>query len=396
MVLMLPTPTDYGARLAEVFPTALASVVAGHRADGDDAPISALGASVKSFVVIVVDGLGWDNLEAMRGHARVTARLDRIRLETVRPSTTGAALTTLATGTLPGVHGLVGYRIRHPQLGLVNTLKEWDGISEPRTWQRSATVFERAAGQGVRAVAIGRPAHARGGLTEAVLRGAEYLPGQRIEDRFARALEVLRSGEPAFVYLYVDELDRAGHAAGWRSSDWTDRLEQFDAALDGFLREMPATTGVCLTADHGMVDIGRDHHVELAAADPVLEGVREIGGEPRLRYLYLDDPADADRSARRLRDREGERAWVLTRADAIDRGLFGPDVSPVVRARIGDVLLAAKDDIAYYTPTDSPESRGMIGQHGSFTPAEVGVPLCIAGAADPRAFEAALTGARRG
>jgi hypothetical protein len=53
----------------------------------------------------------------------------------------------------------------------------------------------------------------------------------------------------------------------------------------------------------------------------------------------------------------------------------------VVAPRIGDVLVAARKAIAYYDSRDSTNSgRTMIGQHGSWSPAETRVPLLRFGA----------------
>jgi hypothetical protein len=68
----------------------------------------------------------------------------------------------------------------------------------------------------------------------------------------------------------------------------------------------------------------------------------------------------------------------VTRDEAIDAGWFG-DVLPHVRPRIGDIIVSARKNIAYYQ-TDSDTGRGMIGQHGSWSPAEVQVPLVRFGA----------------
>ncbi|MBN9612632.1 MAG: alkaline phosphatase family protein, partial [Actinobacteria bacterium] len=153
---MLPTATDNGARLAAILPTGLAALAHGLGADpaesldrvfggrtasaGDEdgAPRSVVPETLpalRGFVLIVVDGLGSANLQAAKAHAPTLAALKPRRIETVLPSTTGAALTTLSTGALPGRHGLIGYRIRHPEFGLRNTLKEWHGITDRRSWQ---------------------------------------------------------------------------------------------------------------------------------------------------------------------------------------------------------------------------------------------------------------------
>ncbi|WP_245907323.1 alkaline phosphatase family protein [Leucobacter massiliensis] len=392
---------DNGARLAAILPSGLASVARGLGAElpeplrfAEDPSVAERLPALRSFVLVVVDGLGHANLSAVRGHAPTLAGLQRRRIETVAPSTTGAALTTLTTGRLPGEHGLVGYRIRHPRLGLVTTLRDWEGIDDRAHWQRGVPLFGLAAELGARAVAIGRPAHASGGLTEAILSGAEYLPGARIEDRFALASALLRGGDPAVAYLYVDELDKAGHEHGWQSDKWLRRLEQLDGALAGFLRSLPGHTGVVVTADHGMVDVEPHQQIVLDEDPGMLEGVAEVGGEPRFRSLYLEDPARAPEVAARWAASEGDRAWVATREEAVASGCFGP-LATGVADRLGDVLLAARRRVAYYSSADEPRSRAMIGQHGSFTEDERGVPLALGGALAGGGFGSAVAAAAR-
>lgn len=406
MDFMLPIATDNGARLAAILPSGIAAVARGLGGDAVASLNQTLGAvhqgsevsvptpdalpGIRSLVMIVVDGLGHANLRARSGHAPTLSRLQQRRIETVAPSTTGAALTTLTTGRLPGTHGLIGYKIRHPDLGLVTTLKDWGGITDRHSWQRCTPLFEAARDVGARPIAIGRPAHAVGGLTEAILSGAEYIPGQRIEDRFAAASRLLRGPDPIVAYLYVDELDKAAHEYGWQSTQWVRRLELLDAGLDLFLRGLPSDTGVIVTADHGIVDVESHQQVMLDSSPELLRDVTDIGGEPRFRSLYLTPGADVAATAAAWEAAEGSRAWVMTREEAVKSGMFGP-VDTDVAARLGDVLLAARKNVAYYRSDEDPGSLTMIGQHGSFSEDERGVPLMIAGALHGSGFISTVT-----
>ncbi|MGO1434394.1 MAG: alkaline phosphatase family protein [Canibacter sp.] len=380
--------TDSGRRLAAIVPTVsdfLADSAAIHAQE--DQPQTHVG------VVIVVDGLGWMNLNERLAHTPAIRRLTRERIETVAPSTTGAALTTITTGALPGEHGLIGYRILNPDTGsLTTTLSDWDEIIDVRGWQRAETEFTRARAKGVHTVAIARPAHQHSGLTRAILTGAEYLPAQTIADRFERAKDVVQAaysnGEPTLVYLYIDELDRAGHAKGWQGELWARRLEQFDEALAEFLKRTRDNTGIVITADHGMIDIDVSEQILLDNILPS-SGVQAIGGEPRCRYIFLEDSGSASDVVARLRKHESARAWIGTRKEWIESGLFGP-VAPEVAARLGDVVIAAKTHVTYYSSHDDPQSMNMIGQHGSFDRDERGVPLIVAGTFDSSEFRERL------
>lgn len=346
--------------------------------------------ALRCVVVVVVDGLGHSNLKASSGHARTISSLPTKRIETVIPSTTGAALTSLTTGSLPGRHGLIGYKIRHPKQGLVTTLKDWHGIEDRRSWQRVEPIFGLAAELGVRPVAIGRPAHATGGLTEAILTGAEYHGGQTIADRFSIASRLVRSGEPTLAYLYVDELDKVAHRDGWQSEMWVKRLEQLDTALGDFLQTLPGDVGVVLTADHGMVDVPPEKRLLLDEGSLPLDGVDAIGGEPRMRSLYLKPGVDVGSVSTELSAALGKTAWVGERGEAVSAGWFGPTDDSVAE-RLGEVLVAARGQYAFQLSSDPPEARSMVGQHGGLSDDERGVPLVVAGGLVGSAYAGAVT-----
>ncbi|MFC4223678.1 alkaline phosphatase family protein [Lysinibacter cavernae] len=370
---MLPTQSPYGLRLAEVLPTCLSAIGVGQH------PQRFGTASIA--VVIVVDGLGFANLKRRSGYGRFLWGSRHERIETVAPSTTGAALTTLTTGTLPGQHGLIGYRIREPKSDrLVTTLSEWDGIDPVREWQRSATAFEAAAQAGVASAVIGRQKHAATGLTAAILTGAEYVPADSLAERFSAAESVVQRGQHKLVYVYVDELDREAHASGWESDAWAQKLELLDGEVRRFVAGLPGSVGVVLTADHGIIDVPQSQHLLYDEDPSLMEGIAEVGGEPRFRYLYLDASGDADAVAATWQAAFGQKVLAVTRDAAVASGLFG-EVTEDVLPRMGDVIVVAQNEVALYSAGESDRvSRGMVGQHGGLSKQELGVPLIRFGA----------------
>lgn len=374
---MLPVPTDGAPRLTGVLGAALGSVA------GTPNPLDLPRAD--SAVVVLVDGLGAANLRGRAGHARFLAgrmgKRDVIR--TVFPSTTAAAIASFATGLMPGVHGLMGYRVPdRANDRVVNQLSGWDERMVPEQWQRHPTVFDQAVERGVRALAIGGTRYSASGFTRAVLRGAEYRSGAKVPDRFAEALRVVQEG-PALVYVYVSELDQIAHAHGWESDRWISALEALDAEIAGFEQRMPRGTGLIVTADHGVVDVPAHRHVFVDASPELVDGVRHVAGEPRCLGLVLEPDLDAAGRASllaRWREAEGARAWVLSAEEAIAAGLYG-EVEAENRDRIADVLVAARAGVAYYDRRE-PDRRGedMVGQHGSLTDEETRIPLIRAGA----------------
>lgn len=336
--------------------------------------------TMRCAAVVLVDGLGAAALAARAGHARTLAArvADGAPMISGFPTTTAAALASLATGTDPGTHGLVGYSALDPSTGaVVNQLRGFDSVL-PLGWQRATTVFERAREQGLRAVAVGPRHYADSGFTRAVLRGAEYLGARTMEARFDALAAAFRRGR-GIGYLYVPELDVAAHAEGWGSTRWTAELETFEAALVSGLRLLGPDVGLVVTADHGILDVPRDDHVLFDLLPGLLDGVRVIAGEPRCLQLHLHRPAEADEVATAWGAALGGSAVVAARARAIGEGWFGA-VDSVVAPRIGDVLVAARGSLALYESGDD-RGRAMVGQHGSWDDEERLVPLARFGAA---------------
>lgn len=337
--------------------------------------------TARSGVLCVVDGLGALQLRAHTGHARRLGSLMRRRdvARSVFPSTTAAALTSLLTGTDPGQHGLVGYKVLDPDADiLVNQLSGWEreGV-DPHTWQRSETVFERAAAEGRPSFAVGPGEYADSGFTRAILRGSEYVPVDNISNRVSVAVRLAAQHDGALVYCYLPEVDKAGHKFGVASAQWRAALEDVDGA---FMVPIPDDIGLVMTADHGMIDVPRFRHVLLGEDDPRWEGVAHVGGEPRMLHVYTEKGADPLRVHARWAADAQNTADVLTRDEAVELGLFG-EVHPDVAPRIGDLLVVSRGIWAYYDDrgTDTRPQK-MIGQHGGITPEETIVPLIRAGA----------------
>lgn len=336
-------------------------------------------APARSAIVWVIDGLGAHNLSARAGHARFLseARAKKDVARTVFPSTTAAALTSLLTGTPPGAHGIVGYRVRVPGTDdVVNQLRGWETDGLPLSFQR-AEPLSGALGRPF--FAVSRNEYARTGFSSATLGDVQFHGADGLDDRVRLAADLAARHPGSLVYLYAPELDSIGHKRGWESDEWVAALERVDAAARALAAAADRGTGVVVTSDHGMVDVPRHRHLLLEEGDALLDGVRLVGGEPRMLHLYAE-PGRADAVLERWRESEASRSWVFSRGELEASGLIGA-VGPDVRERLGDVMVAARAGIAYYDDrVDDKAPQKMIGQHGSLTDEERVVPLIRLGA----------------
>src|SRR3954447_21750047 len=100
-----PLVPDYGgACVANVVPTLL------ERHDAPPAWMAEAALEADQVVLLLLDGLGWEQLQARTHLAPTLASMAGGPIATVLPTTTATALTSLSTGTPPGEHGVIGYR----------------------------------------------------------------------------------------------------------------------------------------------------------------------------------------------------------------------------------------------------------------------------------------------
>lgn len=353
-------------------------------------------------VVVLIDGLGFQQLSQ---HLALTPTLRALRdrtqkIRTVAPATTAAAMASLLTGLPPLRHGMLGYTVADAGTGLLaNQLT--GALSDPlapagrapqrtvdaRQWMRAPALAERSSRT---AMQVAPAAHSTSLLTRAAYRGWTFFPQGKPHERVDAVLAALRAGgQDALVHLHIDDVDHAGHKHGVDSEQWREALAEADALLGALLRRLTKGTRVHVVADHGMVDTSPQRTVDLADHPEWTSKIAMAAGEPRAVALRLrPEHRGAEESAAfaaQLADGLGERAAVLTRAEVLASGIYGPPVAPAdevdaideaVRERLPDVLVLARgrfalEDSRRRAPGRSPE----VGVHGSLTSAECMIPL---------------------
>lgn len=372
--LMLP---DYrGRSLSGVMPAA-ASALGVTVPDGDRRRDQLGLPRTDRVCVVLVDGLGQENLAERSGHAPFLRSLltGSKPLQSGYPSTTAASMGTFGTGTNPGRTAMLGYTVRNPESGALANLVSWTNLPPAERWQREPTVLEALTDAGVAVTSVGPRKFHGSGLTEAALRGGAHESAEPLADRVDAAARLLRA--PGLVYLYWGDVDKTGHHHGWGSWQWGDALSTLDGELARLARILPAGTTMLVTADHGMVDVDRDLRWDVADQPELSEGVPLTSGEPRALHLHLDPDADPAAVRDRWQDTLGRHGVVLTREEAVGAGLFGP-VAPHVLPVIGDLVVATAGRATVTdSRTQTPASLELIGVHGSLTPTELRVPLLI-------------------
>lgn len=331
--------------------------------------------------MFLVDGLGWDLLRAHPDEAPFLNSLVGSSLGgTGRPltagfpSTTATSLASVGTGLPPGAHGLAGYVVAVPGTAVLMNQLRWQPYTDPHVWQPYPTVFQRAHAAGVETCQVSSPMFENTPLTRIALSGGTFHGRLSGEERMDLAAERLAAADRTLVYTYYSELDSMGHRHGVDSDAWRGQLMRVDRLAQRLAELLPPRCALYVTADHGMIDVAPEDRVDFDDDWELGAGVAALGGEGRARHVYAVPGAAADVHAV-WSEVLGDRMWVASRDQAIAAGWFGPVVDERVYGRIGDVVAAARDDMAVIATHSEPGESSMVGLHGSMTAVEQLVPL---------------------
>jgi Type I phosphodiesterase / nucleotide pyrophosphatase len=311
-------------------------------------------------VLLVLDGLGWNQLQTNAHLCPTLHRMAGGSITTVVPSTTATALSSITTGLAPGEHGVMGYRME-VQGEILNVLRWGTAEGDARKRIRPTFVQPVPAFLGASVPAV----------TKADFGGVRHHGWRMPSTLLAQVASVVDAGEK-FVYAYYDGVDKVAHEFGFGPA-YALELTAADRLVADLLKLLPSTACLLVTADHGQVIVGTN---TVALGPDVQRLVRHQSGEGRFRWLHARPGGAAELLAVAKRE-HGHHAWVHSVQEVIDAGWFGPQVSLNARSRLGDVALVPFLDISFDDPADSGPFP-LVSRHGSLTADEMLVPLVAA------------------
>ena len=366
----LALPDYDGACIANVVPALL-----GRPDDsrGEPAWLPESARHAHQVVLLVIDGLGWEQLAGPAGagpdpvggrghrpghhlggphHHRLRPHLDHHRPLARRPR----------APRLPA-----GRRRRDPQRAAVDPGQRPGHDARRTVPARRFQPLPSFPGSAAPVPVVSKDEFGGTGFTAAHL-GNSPLHGYKVPSSLPVEVgRLLGEGEP-FVYAYYDGIDKVAHGSGL--GDLYDaELRAVDRLVADLVGELPAGAVLVVTADHGQIDVGpggaprpRDH---VHGPVPLRRGSVPLAPRP---------------AGRRRRPRRGGRRALRRhhlghgQGPAHRRGSLRRTAARRLARRLGDVALIPYAPIAFIDPADTGENR-LHCRHGSLTSDELLVPL---------------------
>ncbi len=339
------------------------------------------------LVLVAADGLGTALVESLEPGGFMRRHL-AASLRTTFPSTTAAALTSLATGEWPNRHAALGWYTYIPDVGSVATILRFVRSSDGASLSDLGLSVNRALPAPPIASAAGRPllslmpAEIADSAFSRYVGGGRPATGYDSLDEAAACIvaAVLSAPGPTLTHLYVPHVDTAGHSAGFSSGATLEAAAALERTLEGLADGLSGRARLVVTADHGGLDAAADRVHVLRASDPLARMLRsEPSGDSRVAYFHVGrgrEPEFEDA----FRERLGGRFFLLTAGQAERMRLLGPGpLSAEVRRRVGTFVAVSRGaDVMVYERSPGGRGEPPAGHHSGLTPAEMLVPLILA------------------
>ena len=238
---------------------------------------SAGAAMATPLILVSIDGLRSDDLD--RG---ITPNLSALAAQGVRapmhpsfPAKTYPNHYAMVTGLRPDRSGMVDNAIQDPAIpGVTFKTADRSTVRDRRWWDQAEPTWVTAERAGIVTASMFWPG------AEAAIQGVRprYSPAFRMEmpaaarvDQVLAWLDLPKARRPAFITLYLDTVDTAGHRHGPGSPQSMAAIRGVDAAVGRLrtgLRRRGIEPNLIVVSDHGMAATPPGQHISMDAILP--------------------------------------------------------------------------------------------------------------------------------
>jgi predicted AlkP superfamily pyrophosphatase or phosphodiesterase len=341
------------------------------------------------LVFVLADGLGMNFVDKMDSSSFIPGHLATEML-TVFPSTTPAAMTTLATGKWPCQHAVVGWHTYVPAFDDVSTIIRYQRTSDEKQLTELGVAPEQV---------YPMPSQLRRGKRDSLLLQPDFIAGSVYSsywtggaategyEKLSEAMEAIpkrlvKAQRPTFTYLYTSEVDKSAHDHGaYHAKTWA-KVRELDAILEQLAASLPASARLVVTADHGHLDSQKETSHTITSLDDELIKLSTRKPSGDIRVMYLAVPEENVRRFQEIfKDRYGDDFLLLTLEEVECLELFGPGpISERTLPRLGSIIAVSTSTatLDYRKALGEKDKPPAVSHHSGLTPDEMRIPLVIA------------------
>lgn len=349
----------------------------------------------KRVVILLLDAFGWNLLQAEQPRlAHLLNKADCVEtIQSIFPSTTAAALSSVWTGVGAAQHGLLGLNLFFPEQGAVGQTLAFtpafghypDALIEagvkPDSFLQWPGLAQQLASYGIPTYTFKDRKIVHSALSKMHGRGVAQDHGVlSFNDMLTQMGQLLeeRSDEPLYMWAYWDVIDILSHYRLWDApatrAEIVSLFQQIETSFLNVLSEKAKQdTLFFIMADHGQIALPR--HIFIDDYPLLQEALfMKPTGDPRVSYLYAKHGRE-QQMLDTIKQQLSHAIFAMSAEEALAAGLFGPEPHTAVASeRLGDIVAIMREDYVLITRDLEKKAKRLKGGHGSLTAGEMQVP----------------------
>ena len=338
------------------------------------------------IVYLVLDGVGYNQLQRFISAGRgqeFFAKQPCVKITSVFPPTTAAAVTSFSTGTTPAEHAVVSWYLQLPDLGMVSavlpgTTRTGTPMALPefdlRRYLALPSYLASVSGH-KRLLSYGRLGQSR--YSNAGTEWDQHAAYTTLRGLEGQVRSFSAESTRGIAYVYWPKYDTLCHARGCEHRDTKSHLDEIDRSLARLAHGLSGTgTLLCVTADHGLVDTPIGRRIDLSKIPGFLDCLAVLPSGDAREVSCFVRASQAARFGDIVAEHLSEACVSITGDELLESGLLGPGrCHRALASRIGDTVLIARQDYAFLCSVPFVSAKTHKGNHGGLSADEIYVPL---------------------
>ena len=316
--------------------------------------------------VFLIDALGYELLQRKLSPEQFLRKNILYHCDTVFPSTTTAATTSIRNGKAPNENAWLGWTQYFHEADDIIVPFLAKGFYSDIQYEHSLiaealplkTTEEELLEKGIKAGSL-FPSFARDGC-------------ESLQEMCERLVKLSYSDQ-RYVYAYWDRYDTYMHNYGVDAPFCDTYLQYINEQISGLAAKLNKGTLLVVTADHGQIDSRRIYDLHGSVYEKYFH--RRPSLEARAQVFFIEEGLKEEFELA-FKQEFADDYILLSHEQVLQSHLFGPlDDHPRFAEFIGDFLAVAKSDLSFVYH-EKPK-KAFIGQHAGITSAEMQVPLIV-------------------
>lgn len=339
----------------------------------------------KHILLILSDGMG-SNLIDLLSDKMLLRKNKLTDLLTVFPTTTGCALSSVATAEYPSTHGMIGWynhnRDRNIDYYTLLFQERYSGknLEELGIKEKDIYVCESVLNKLKRkTIALFPETIVNSNFSKFILNKNRFAYNS-IEEAFNKATDNIQKNKDTetFTYLYLPYVDSESHYNGVYSKNVNKVINEIEKELIRLISRKIQDLEVIIIADHGQIDVtGQDITMDFEKYKQYFYALPGIDFGTSTYYVKNDKREEFLQEFKR--DYE-DKMYIFETNEFIKYNIFGKNnVSQYMKSNLGEYISFCKKGFYFVNTIKNTEKYiGKIkGSHSGFSKEELTIPLIV-------------------